>query len=136
MKVFVTRKIPEKGINLLRENGHEVDVSEKDGVLTKEELISSLRAKPYDGVLCLLTDTIDADVFAAASNAKIFGNYAVGFSNIDLVAAKARGIVITNTPDVLTDSVAEHTAALILSITRRVVEGDKMTRAGEYHGWG
>ena len=136
MKVFVTRRIPETGLALLKARGHEVHVSPKDGVLTREELLDALKGKPYDAVLCLLTDTIDGEVFDAVPTAKVFANYAVGFSNIDLQAARERGVTITNTPDVLTDSVAEHTIALILSIVRRVVEGDKMVRAGDYHGWG
>ncbi len=75
--VYVTRHIPEIGINLLRAAGHTVDVSSKDGVLTNVELVSALKAKPYDAVLCLLTDTINAEVFDAVPTAKIFANYAV-----------------------------------------------------------
>lgn len=133
--IFVTRAIPEKGLALLREAGHEVEVSGKDGVLSREELIAALSAKPYDAVLSLLTDTIDAAVFDAAPNAKIFANYAVGFNNIDIEEAKQRGIIVTNTPDVLTDTVAEHTVALLLSVTSRIAEGDRFLRAGKYTGW-
>lgn len=136
MKVYVTRKIPQRGIAMLQEKGYEVDVSEKDGVLTKDELVSALRAKPYDAVLSLLTDTIDKDVFnAAAPSAKIFSNYAVGFNNIDVPEAKQRGIMVTNTPGVLTETVAEHAFALILAMASRIVEGDVFTRAGKYTGW-
>jgi glyoxylate reductase len=135
-KVYVTRMIPERGIKMLKEKGYEVDISTKDGVLTKDELISALRAKPYEAVLCLLTDTIDKDVFnAAAPSAKIFSNYAVGFNNIDVPEARGRGIMITNTPGVLTETVAEHTFALILAIASRIVEADAFTRAGKYTGW-
>lgn len=135
MKVFVTRRIPERGITMLKEKGYEVDVSEKDGVLTKEELIAALRAKPYDAVLSLLTDPIGKEIFDAAPNAKIFSNYAVGFNNIDVPEAKTRGIMITNTPGVLTETVAEHTFALILAMATRIVEGDTLTRTGKYSGW-
>ncbi|MDO8572357.1 MAG: D-glycerate dehydrogenase [bacterium] len=135
MKVYVTRKIPQRGIEMLREKGYEVDVSEKDGVLTKDELIAALRAKPYDAVLSLLTDPIGKEIFDAAPNAKIFSNYAVGFNNIDVLEAKARGIMITNTPGVLTETVAEHAFALILAMTSRIVEADAFTRAGKYTGW-
>ena len=135
VKVFITRKIPEAGINLLKEKGYEVDVSEKSGVLTKEELVEALSAKDYDAVLSLLTDKIDADIFDAVPTAKIFANYAVGFGNINAEEAKKRGIAVTNTPGVLTDTVAEHTFALILSITSRIAEGDRYTRAGKYEGW-
>lgn len=135
MKVFVTRAIPESGITLLKDAGHEVVVSEKDGVLTKGELLTALRADEYDAVLPLLTDTIDGEVFDAAPKAKIFANYAVGYNNINLDEAKKRGVTITNTPGVLTDTVAEHTIALMLSITSRIAEGDRFVRAGKYDGW-
>jgi glyoxylate reductase len=134
-KIYVTRKIPGRAVDILKEKGYEVDISSKDGVLTKEELLGALKKKPYDAVLCLLTDSINKDVFDVVPTAKIFANYAVGFNNIDVEEAKKRGVTITNTPDVLTDTVAEHTVALILSITRRVVESDKFLRDGKYVGW-
>lgn len=134
-QIYVTRNIPDAGIQKLQEQGYDVDVSEKDGVLTKEELISALQQKDYDAVLCLLTDTIDADVLDAAPNAKIFANYAVGFDNIDRAAARERGVVVSNTPEVLTDTVVEHTLALMLATGHRIVEGDKFVRAGKYEGW-
>ena len=133
--VYVTRRVPEIGINLLSAAGHEVDVSEKDGVLTKEELLTALKAKPYDAVLCLLTDTIDSEVFDAVPSAKIFANYAVGYNNIDVDAAKSKGVTITNTPGVLTDTVAEYALSLILSVVKRIPEADRFTRAGKYEGW-
>ncbi len=134
-KIFVTRKILESGIKKLLDKGYEVDISKKNGVLTKEELIWALREKEYDAVLCLLTDTIDGDVFDAAPKAKIFSNYAVGFNNIDLETAKKRGLMISNTPGVLTDTVAEHTFAMMMAIACRLVEGDRMMRGGKYAGW-
>lgn len=133
--VFVTRKIPEEGPALLRSAGHEVTVSDKDGVLTHDELLSALKRRPYDAVLCLLTDKISGDVFDAVPNVKIFANYAVGVDNVDIEEAKRRGIIVTNTPDVLTDTVAEHTVALMLSVTSRIAEADRFTRAGKYVGW-
>ncbi len=134
-KIFVTRKIPESGIEKLKSAGHEVDVSEKDGVLTRVELLEALHAKPYGAVLCLLTDKIDAEVFDAVPSAKIFANYAVGTDNIDLGAAKTRGVTITNTPGVLTETVAEHAFTLMLAVAHRVTEADAFTRAGKYGGW-
>jgi glyoxylate reductase len=134
--IYVTRRIPELGLSMLRDKGFTLDVSEKDGVLTREELLGALRSKPYDGVLSLLTDTIDGEVFDAVPTAKIFANYAVGFNNINLPAAKERGVTITNTPGALTNTVAEHAMALILACTTRTVEGDRFTRAGKYEGWG
>lgn len=134
-QIFVTRAIPKVGIEMLKEAGHEVDVSDKDGVLSKEELVTALSKKPYQAILCLLTDQIDAEVLAAAPQAKIVANYAVGYNNINLDDATATGVAVTNTPGVLTDTVAEYTVALILSVTKRVVEGDRFARAGKYQGW-
>lgn len=137
MKIFITRQIPDRGINLLKENGYEIIVSPHDRVLTKEELISYLQKDRYDAVLCLLTDKIDAEILDAAkeSGVKIVANYAVGFDNIDVKAAKELGIMVTNTPGVLTDTVAEHTFALMLAIAHRIAEADRFTRTGKFKGW-
>src|SRR3990167_760981 len=135
-KVFVTRKIPEAGIVKLKSAWYEVEVNPEDRVLSKEELISFLKKGKYDAVLALLTDKLDADVFEAARpSVKIFANMAVGFDNVDVAAAKKVGIMVTNTPGVLTDTVAEHTFALMLAIAHRVSEAERFTRAGKYHGW-
>ncbi len=135
-KIFITRLIPDRGINLLKSKNYEVVVSQKDGVLTKEELIAAIKGKNYDAVLCLLTDKINADIFEAAGpQCKIFANYAVGFDNIDLKTAASRGVMVTNTPEVLTETVAEHTFALMLAIAHRIAEADKFMRFGRYHGW-
>ncbi len=134
-KIFVTRKIPEVGLSLLTAAGHEVDISEKDGVLSKEELLTALSKKPYDAVLSLLTDQIDKEVFTAAPNVKIVANYAVGFNNINIEGAKLSEVVVTNTPDVLTDTVAEYAVSLILSVAKRIPEADRFTRAGKYEAW-
>jgi len=133
--IFITRQIQEAGILLLKEKGHTVQISGKDGILTKEELISALKEKKYDAVLCLLTDKIDGQIFDAVPNAKIFANYAVGFDNIDVVEARKRGIIVTNTPDVLTDTVAEHAFALMLALAHRIVEGDTFIRDGKFKEW-
>ncbi len=136
MKIFITRAIPSRGPELLRQKGYEVTVNPDDRVLTKDELTMALGAGGYDAVLCLLTDKIDAEVLdAAGKQCKIFANYAVGFDNIDLKAAAERGIAISNTPGVLTDSVAEHAFALMLAAAHRIPESDRFTRAGKYHGW-
>lgn len=136
MKIFITRKIPDRGAGLLRQSGYEVAVSPHDRVLAREELVAFLSEDRYDAVLCLLTDKIDDDIFdAAGKQCRIFANYAVGFDNIDVAAAKRRGIMVTNTPDVLTETVAEHAFALILAIGHRIAEADGFSRAGKYHGW-
>ncbi|MEK7208027.1 MAG: D-glycerate dehydrogenase [Patescibacteria group bacterium] len=134
--IYITRKIPDVGLTMLREKGFELDISPKDRPLTKHEMVKALKKKPYDGVLCLLTDTIDGEVFDAAPSAKIFANYAVGFNNITIDEAKKRGITITNTPGALTEAVAEHTIALMLSLVRRIPEGETYVRKGKFKGWG
>jgi len=134
--IYVTRQISDKALAMLREKGYELDVSTKDGALSKDELISALKAKPYDGVLCLLTDTINGEIFDAVPSAKIFANHAVGFNNIDVPEAKKRGLTITNTPGALTNTVAEHAMALILAASTRTVEADRFLRAGKFNGWG
>ncbi len=136
MKIFITRLIPDKGINVLKEKGYDIVISPEDRPLTKEELIEFLKKDQYDAVLSLLTDKIDGEVLdAAGKQCKIFANYAVGFDNVDLKAAAEKGIMVTNTPGVLTDSVAEHTFALMLAIAHRVAEADRFMRAGNYKGW-
>ncbi len=134
-KVFVSRKIPEIGISMLKEKGYEVDVYMKDIVPDQKELIHYLRKKPYDAVLSLLTDKIDSAVFSASPSTKIFANYAMGFDNMDVEEAKNRGISLTNTPGAFADCIAEHAIALIFALTTRLVEGDKYVRAGKYKGW-
>ncbi len=118
----------------MRSKGHNVTVSPHDRVLSKSELIEMGRGS--DALLCLLTDKIDGEVLdGIGSQVKIVANYAVGFDNLDLAAIKQRGIIATNTPGVLTESVAEHAFSLILSIAHRIPESDRFTRAGKYHGW-
>lgn len=134
-QIYVTRHIPDVGLDLLTGAGHTVDVSPKDGVLTKDELITALSAKPYDAVVSLLTDPIGRDTFAAVPTAKIFANYAVGYNNISLPDAKEAGVTITNTPGVLNDTVAEFAVSLMLAVAKRIPESDAFTRAGKYEGW-
>lgn len=133
--IFVTRKIPEIGLRWMREGGHELVVSEKDGVLTPEELKEALAARPYEGIVSLLTDTIDASILEAAPQTKIVANYAVGFNNINVPEMAEAGVTVTNTPGVLTDTVAEYAVALILSVAKRIPESDRFVRAGKYEGW-
>lgn len=135
MKIFVTRKIPGGALDNLKGSNHEVEISEFDRVLSREELLE--KVKGVDGLLCLLTDKVDDEVMEAAGNQlKIISNYAVGFDNVDVSAATKRGIVVTNTPsDEVNEAVAEHTWALILSLARRIVEADEATRRGAYKGW-
>ncbi len=132
-RVFVTRRIPEEGINVVMQFC-ETEVSDFDGVLPRDILLE--RVKDKDGILCLLTDTIDKEVMdAAGSNLRVISNYAVGFNNIDVGEATRRGIMVTNTPGVLTETTADLAWALLMSIARRIVEADKFVRAGKFRGW-
>lgn len=132
----MTRRIPARAEEMLRDAGYEVTVSTKDGVLTRDEFKAALAEKQYDAVASLLTDAIDAEMIAEMPpSVKIIANYAVGFNNIDVPKAHERGIVVTNTPDVLTSTVAEHTVALILTLASRIAEGDRFIREGKFVGW-
>jgi glyoxylate reductase len=112
----------------------DVRVNAEDRVLSKPELLDWVRGR--DGVLTLLTDSVDAEVLeAAAPTCRVIANYAVGFSNVDVAEATRRGILVTNTPGVLTDAVADVTWALLFSVARRVVEGDALMRSGRFEGW-
>jgi len=133
-KVFVTRKIPESGIELLKKAGLEVSVSDFDGVLPREQLLE--KVKGVDAILSLLTDKIDNELLdAAGAQLKIVANYAVGYDNINMADVAAHNVIATNTPDVLTESVSEHAIALIFAIARKIVESDQFMRDGKYHGW-
>jgi len=132
-RVLITRRIPDSGIRLLKIKC-EVEVNPQDRPLTREELLMGVRDR--DGVLCMLTDKIDAEVLdAAGPRVKIFANYAVGFDNLDIAAATQRGVLLSNTPDVLTDATADMAWSLLCAVARRVVEGDRYTRAGKFTGW-
>jgi lactate dehydrogenase-like 2-hydroxyacid dehydrogenase len=133
MKIFVTRKIPEPGLDILRKD-HEIEVFPHDRVPIKEEIINGLKGK--DGLLCLLSDPIDADVINSEPKLKMIANYAVGYDNIDVNAATKRKIPVSNTPGVLTDATSEMAWALLFSVSRRIVEADKFTRSGKFIGWG
>jgi glyoxylate reductase len=131
--VYVTRLIPQEGIDLLKATC-DVEINPHDRPLTREELLE--KVKDRDGILCLLTDKIDAEVFEAAKGAKGFANYAVGYDNIDVQEATKRGIPISNTPGVLTDATAEMAWALLFAVSRRVIESDAFMRSGQWGGWG
>ena len=132
MKVYVTRRIPEPGISLL-EQYFDVVVRDAKGPIGKKELLDNVAA--IDGLLCLLTDPVDADVIAAAPELVCISNYAVGYNNIDVKAATQRGIVVTNTPGVLTETTADFAFCLLMAAARRIVEADGFLRAGKFTGW-
>ncbi|MFW6150328.1 MAG: 2-hydroxyacid dehydrogenase [Chloroflexota bacterium] len=132
-RVFVTRRIPQPGMAILEEEC-EVEVNPHDRPLTHEETLEGVRGR--DGLLCLLSDTIDEAVMDASPTLRVISNYAVGYNNIKVDEATHRKILVTNTPGVLTDTTADLTFGLLLAISRRVVEGDRFTRQGRFNGWG
>lgn len=134
-KVFVSRKIPGDALGKLLDSEHDVKISEFDRPMKAEEFLE--RAKGSDAVLSFLTDKIDGEVVdAIGPQLKVVSNYAVGFNNINVAELTGKGVVITNTPsDEVNESVAEHAWALMLALSRRVVEADESTRKGAYKGW-
>ncbi len=132
MKVFITRMIPEEGFNLLKQN-FEVKINEEDKQLSKEDIINGI--KGYDALLCLLSDKIDKEIIESTKELKVISNYAVGYDNIDIKEATKKGIVVCNTPGVLTNATADLVWALILGVSRRIVEADHFTREGKFKGW-
>ncbi len=133
LKVYVTRRIPEAGLDMLRQVA-DVEVNPYDAPLPRPELLA--KAAGCDGILGLLTDRIDAEFFDAATHLKGYANYAVGFDNIDVAEATRRGIPVSNTPGVLTDATAECAWALLFAVARRMVESDRAMRSGTWTGWG
>ena len=132
-KVYITRIIPERGLNKIKEY-FDVEIWTEVAPPPKEVIIEKVRDK--DALVPLLTDKIDAEVMDAGPNLKIISQYAVGYDNIDVKEATKRGICVTNTPGVLTETVADFTMALMLSVARRVVEADKYIRSGKWKvGW-
>ncbi len=132
MNVLITRRVPSSVLAKL-EAAHDVEIYEGPFPISDFELKRRLPGK--HALICLLTERVTADVLAAGADLLVVATIAVGYENIDLVAAKARGIVVTNTPDVLTDAVAEFTWTLILSAARRLAEGERLLRRGEWRGW-
>lgn len=132
-RVSITYKIPESGVNLLK-NEYEVWINPNDKLLNKEELKEV--AKESDALITMLADPIDEEVLSQGKNKlKIVANYAVGYNNIDIDRAKELGIYVTNTPDVLTETTADLAWSLMLAVARRIVEADKFTREGKFDGW-
>jgi glyoxylate reductase len=130
--ILVTRRLPNSVLSRLTEVGT-VDLFEGTAAITPEELRARVAGK--DAMVCMLTEQIDRGVIDAGDQLKVVANVAVGFNNIDVGYARARGVAVTNTPDVLTESVADFTWALILALTRRLAEGDRLIRRGDWKGW-
>lgn len=131
-RVFVTRRLPGSALDRLSAE-HDVEVWPEQLPPGREELLA--RAPELEGLLSLLTDPVDAELIDAAPALRAISNYAVGTDNVDLDAASERGIPVGNTPEVLTESTADLALALILGVSRRLVEGDAYVRRGDWHTW-
>src|SRR3989338_3440346 len=133
-KVYVTAKIPEDGILLLKQKGYEVEVNGNPTALGRDEFRDKLQK--YDAVITLVSDKIDNELLSAAGpRLKVIANYGVGYDNIDVLEAKRRGIIVTNTPGVASESVAEHTFMLIFACVKHLLEADNYVRLGKYKVW-
>ena len=131
-QVLLTRRIPSASLDRLAAQA-DVDRNEGPGALPAADLASRLRGK--DALISVLTDKVTPELLASADRLKVVANIAVGYENIDVPAARARGVAVTNTPDVLTEATAELTWALILAAARRVAEGDRLIRRDGWKGW-
>ena len=133
-KVFVTRIIPEKGLEIVRDFCA-LDLWQDELPPTREELLDHVHG--LDGLLCLLTDKVDGEIMdAAGPQLKVISNHAVGFDNIDVPAATARRIPVGNTPDVLTDATADFAFALMMAVGRRIPEAERYVHDGKWKTWG
>src|SRR5262249_46689348 len=133
VRVFATRRFPARVRDEL-ERSFDVDVHDSEWPPAREELLT--RAAGCDGLMTMLTDRIDDELLdAAGSQLRVVANFAVGFDNVDVPACTRRGVIVSNTPDVLTQATAELTIALLLALVRRVAEGDRLVRRREHWIW-
>jgi len=132
-KVIITHKIPEAGFDILRENGLQIEILSSEYINSYRLLADQIGHA--DALLCLLTDTIDSHLIDRAANLKIIANYAVGYNNIDITSCNRRGIAVSNTPGVLTETTADMAITLMLAVAKRIVEADAFTRRGSFRGW-
>lgn len=130
--IFLTRALPDSIMREIRRD-FRLRFNREDRPLSKEEILRGIRKA--DGLISMLSDKIDREIIAAAPRLRIIANYAVGYNNIDLGAARERGIFVTNTPGVLTETTADLTWALILAAARRLPEGERLARSGKWTGW-
>jgi glyoxylate reductase len=130
--VLVTRRLPSSVLSKLHDAA-DVDLYSGEATISADQLRQRVANK--DALVCVITDAIDRTVLDAAPALKVVANVAAGYNNIDVAHARSRGVIVTNTPDVLTESVADFTWGLILAITRRLAEGERLLRRGEWKGW-
>jgi glyoxylate reductase len=132
-RVYITRLLPKEAMDRIHSF---CDAKVWDGELPPPRSILLENVREIDGLVSLLTDKIDSELMEKAPKLRVISNYAVGFDNVDIPEASKRGIIVGNTPGVLTDTTADLTCALILSAARRIVEGDRTVRAGKWKTWG
>jgi len=133
-KVVCTSYLFPEEVERLEAAGHDASVYEGEGPIPRDRLIAELAGA--EALICQLVDRIDAEFLDAASRLRIAANVAVGYENVDVAAARERDIVVTNTPDVLTEATADLTFALLLGAARRIAEADATVRRGEFPAWG
>ena len=133
MKIFITRQLPGNIERKLKNEGFTVKTFRGDEPISAKELIK--KSKNTDGIISLLTDRIDSSIIDQLKHCKVIANYAVGYNNIDIEYAKSKGIVVTNTPDILTDATADLAVSLVLACARKIVDGEKFMRAKKFKGW-
>ncbi len=132
-KVYITRRIPDSVLNTISESCDVEMWQEEDNPVPREVLEE--KVEEVDGLFCLLTETIDEALLNRAKKCKVISNMAVGYNNIDIAAASRRGIMVTNTPGVLTETTADLTFALLMATARRIVEASDFLREGEWKTW-
>jgi glyoxylate reductase len=130
-QIYITRRLPDEGLHILQK--YDLEIYEGDAPPSKKEILRGIQGK--DALISLLTDPIDKEVIDASPQLQIIANYAAGVDNIDISRATQKGIWITNTPGVLTETTADLTWALILSIARRIIQGDDIMRQRSFKGW-
>jgi len=130
--VFLTRILPPPVMDRLK-TLFDLKFNAADRPLTKSQIIRGMRGRP--ALISMLSDPIDDEVMAGNPDLKVISNYAVGYNNIDITAAAARGIIVTNTPGILTEATADLAWTLVLCLARRVLEGDRLVRKGRWTGW-
>jgi len=130
--LFISRSLPPDAVSRARSRA-DVDFNDVDAPLPRPELLRRLRGRL--GLVCVITDTIDDELLAACPDLRVAANVAVGFNNIDVAAATRRGVVITNTPDVLTETTADFAWTLLMAIARRLIEADRYVRDGRFTHW-
>jgi len=131
-RVYITRRLPETGVSLLKEK-YQVEIFSENRPIDRDLLLRKIR--DCDALVSLLSDKIDDGVLGSSNNLKIVANYAVGYDNIDIDSARKRKIMVTNTPGVLTNATSEIAFSLLIVLTRRIIEADRFTREGKFTGW-